>query len=252
MHARVRGIRSLATIAPIFSLKNDDDPTMSNLTPPQAPATWTHTPEQVTTLVNELIAKDRALWDKVGSLPPEECTFESVRSLSTCQQRMFAEQSWDMDRSSLSNLYDNLITDRSAHPSPSDQLAIAHGDAEMESLSEPLLFYQNVSTSKELRDAANAAEVLLREYGIEISMRLDIYQAKINAEKNIKASGRKLNPEEERLVEKLVLDGKRAGLDLPDKERKELEKLKKELSQICVEFNVSLVLDYLHCYSGSG
>lgn len=69
-------------------------------------------------------------------------------------------------------------------------------------------------------------------------MRLDVYQAKINAEKNIKASGRKLNPEEERLVEKLLLDGKRAGLDLPDEERKQLEKLKKELSQVCIEFKV--------------
>ena len=85
----------------------------------------------------------------------------------------------------------------------------------METLTEPLLFYQNVSTSKELRDASNAAEVLLREYGIEMSMRLDVYQAKVNAEKNIKASGTKLNPEEERLVEKLILDGKRAGLSLP-------------------------------------
>ena len=109
----------------------------------------------------------------------------------------------------------------------------------MDSLSEPLVFYQNVATSKELRDAANAAEVLLRDYGIEMSMRLDVYQAKINAEKNIKASGRKLDPEEARLVEKSILDGKRAGLDLPDEDRKELEKLKKELSQICVEFSVS-------------
>ena len=122
----------------------------------------------------------------------------------------------------------------------------------METLSEPLLFYQNVSTSKELRDAANAAEVLLREYGIEISMRLDVYQAKVNAEKNIKASGRKLNPEEERLVEKLLLDGKRAGLNLPEKERKELEKLQKELSQTCVEFSVSSVWDSLHCSSCPG
>ena len=122
----------------------------------------------------------------------------------------------------------------------------------MEITSAPLLFYQNVSTSKELRDAASAAEVLLDEYGIEISMRLDVYQAKVNAEKNIKASGRKLNPEEERLVEKLLLDGKRAGLDLPNKERKELEKLKKELSQICIEFGVSLFLRSLCCRSRFG
>lgn len=79
-HARVHGIRSVVTIAPSFSLGNDD-PIMSNLTPPQAPATWTHTPEQVTTLINESIAKDRALWNKIGSLPSEECTFESVRLL---------------------------------------------------------------------------------------------------------------------------------------------------------------------------
>lgn len=109
----------------------------------------------------------------------------------------------------------------------------------MDTLTEPLIFYQNVATSKELRDAANAAEVLLRDYGIEISMRLDVYQAKVNAEKNIKTSGRKLNPEEERLVEKLILDGKRAGLDLREEDRTELEKLKKELSQTCVEFGVS-------------
>ena len=77
VYARVHGIRSLATIAPIFSF-NDNDPAMSNLTPPQPPAIWTHTPEQVTTLINELIVKDKAVWDKIGSLPPEECTFESV------------------------------------------------------------------------------------------------------------------------------------------------------------------------------
>ena len=121
----------------------------------------------------------------------------------------------------------------------------------METLTEPLLFYQNVSTSKELRDAANAAEVLLREYGIEMSMRIDVHQAKVNAEKNIKATNYQLNPEEKRLVEKLILDGKRAGLDLPEKERKELEKLQKELSQTCVEFSVSLTLGSLHCYSRS-
>ena len=117
----------------------------------------------------------------------------------------------------------------------------------MEALTEPLIFYQNVSPSKELRDAANAAEVLLREYGIEMSMRLDVYQAKVNAEKNIKASDRKLNPEEERLVEKLLLDGKRAGLDLPEQERKELEKLKKELSQVSVEFSVSFLSSSFRC-----
>ena len=47
-----------------------------------------------------------------------------------------------------------------------------------------------------------------------------------------------LGPEERRLVEKMILDGKRAGLALPEKEREELTKLKKDLSQACLEFNV--------------
>ena len=45
--------------------------------------------------------------------------------------------------------------------------------------------------------------------------------------------------EERRLVDKMVLDGKRAGLNLPDAEREQLTQLKKELSQTCLEFSVS-------------
>lgn len=107
-------------------------------------------------------------------------------------------------------------------------------------ITDPLAFYQNVSPSKELRDASNDSEALVRDYGVESSMRLDVFKAKQAAEKNIKDSGVKLNPEEERLVEKMILDGKRAGLALPEKEREELMKLQKEVSQASLEFSVSL------------
>jgi metallopeptidase MepB len=75
-------------------------------------------------------------------------------------------------------------------------------------------------------------------------MRLDLFQAKVAAEKNLKASGQwdKLSAEEQRLVEKMLLDGKRAGLALPEKERAELMTLKKELSQVCLEFSVSTLI----------
>jgi Zn-dependent oligopeptidase len=71
-------------------------------------------------------------------------------------------------------------------------------------------------------------------------MRLDVFQAKVAAEKNIKEKGEweKLSPEEQRLVEKMVLDGKRAGLTLPEKERDELLTLQKGLSQTCLDFMV--------------
>ena len=65
-----------------FSLCNNSL-TMSNLTPPQPPPTWTHTPEEVTTSIKEFIDKDRKFWDDVGLLPEEECTFESVRLLQS-------------------------------------------------------------------------------------------------------------------------------------------------------------------------
>ena len=71
-------------------------------------------------------------------------------------------------------------------------------------------------------------------------MRIDVYNAKMAAQKNIESSGKKLNPEEQRLVDKMVLDGARAGLALPEADRERLKEWRKELSQVCLEFNVSV------------
>ena len=71
-------------------------------------------------------------------------------------------------------------------------MALADGEAKGDSIVEPLSFYQNVSPSKELRDASNEAEVLVRDFGVEASMRIDVFRAKQAAEKNIKDSGKKL------------------------------------------------------------
>ncbi|THH10464.1 hypothetical protein EW145_g1314 [Phellinidium pouzarii] len=103
-------------------------------------------------------------------------------------------------------------------------------------LLEPTLFYQNVSASKELRDASNQAEIFLRNFSVEDEMRVDIFTAKKHAEANIAAKGIKLSTEEARLVEKMLLDGKRAGLHLSEEKRESLTAKKKELSQICLEF----------------
>lgn len=107
-------------------------------------------------------------------------------------------------------------------------------------VTDPVAFYQNVSPSKELRDASNEAEQLGLDFGVESSMRIDVYNAKVAAQKNIEASGKKLNPEEQRLVEKMIQDGTRAGLALPEADRERLTIWKKELSQVCLEFSVSI------------
>lgn len=119
-------------------------------------------------------------------------------------------------------------------------MALATSDAEFTEITEPLSFYQNVSPSKTLRDASNEAEQLVQDFGVESSMRIDVYNAKVAAQKNIEASGKKLNPEEQRLVEKMVQDGTRAGLGLPEADRERLTVWKKELSQVCLEFSVSV------------
>jgi hypothetical protein len=62
-------------------------------------------------------------------------------------------------------------------------------------------------------------------------MRLDVFQAKVAAEKNIKDTGEwdKLDAEQQRLVEKMIWD--------------ELMKMKKELSQTCLDFRVNQFID---------
>ncbi|KAK0244414.1 metallopeptidase MepB [Armillaria nabsnona] len=176
-----------------------------SLTPPQAPPSWDHTPEQILSITKDAIEKDRAAMDKVGSLAAKDADFKS--------------------------------------------LPLAEAETAFDTVIEPLSFYQNVSPSKELRDASNDAETIVRDYGVEASMRLDVFNAKKAAEKNIKESGAwdKLSSEEQRLVEKMVLEGTRAGLALPDKERAELMDLKKELSKVCLDFSgvISFTLEEL-------
>ena len=97
---------------------------------------------------------------------------------------------------------------------------------------ELLTFYQHVSTSAELRDASAAAEVTYNEFNIEKTMRVDLFEAACEAQ----ASANTLTGEDARLAEKIVLEGKRAGLSLPEDQRKKLEELQKELSGLCVTF----------------
>jgi Zn-dependent oligopeptidase len=73
-------------------------------------------------------------------------------------------------------------------------------------------------------------------------MRIDVFNAKVAAQKDIESSGKKLNQEEKRLVEKMIQDGARAGLSLPEADRERLTEWKKELSQVCLEFNVSVFI----------
>ncbi len=71
-------------------------------------------------------------------------------------------------------------------------------------------------------------------------MRHELFRVQQAAAKNVAESGKKLEPEVQRLMEKMILDGKRAGLALPEREFAELKAAKKELSSVCLEFDVSI------------
>ncbi|KAK7468962.1 metalloendopeptidase [Stygiomarasmius scandens] len=168
---------------------------MANLVPPQAAPKWNHTPSQIKQIIEQIIAKTRQVQNSVAALPESECKFRSVF------------------------------------------LALADARTQLEDVSELLAFYKSVSPDKELRDASNDSETLKQEFDVESSMRLDVFAAKLAAERNIRASGEwdELNAEERRLVDKMILDGKRAGLALGDEKRQQLAVLKTELSKLCLE-----------------
>ena len=79
-------------------------------------------------------------------------------------------------------------------------------------------------------------------------MRIDVFNAKKAAQANIASSGVQLSGEDKRLVDKMIMEGRRSGLDLPEDKREQLTKLKKEVSQICVEFSVSGLYAYSTCF----
>lgn len=188
---------SAPTKTSIFSNAFASSPEDMSLVPPQKPIDWSHSAEDIPRLTQKAIDADRAVLDKVGALDPKDCNFDSVFT------------------------------------------TLAYAETEIDAITEPLAFYQNVSTSKELRDASNEAEALVRDYGVESSMRLDVFKAKVAAKENLTKSGEwdKLSSEQQRLVDKMILDGTRAGLALNDAEREKLTGLKKDLSKTCLDFS---------------
>lgn len=98
-------------------------------------------------------------------------------------------------------------------------------------------FYQAVSADSELRDASTKAEQIMDDFGIEASMREDIY-------KLVEAAYQKkedLDPESQRLLDKERKSFIRNGLGIPEgKDRDRFKEIKKRLSQIAIKFQKNL------------
>lgn len=129
----------------------------------------------------------------------------------------------------------------STPPSAYTQSALAIAEAEFKCISESLAFYKDVSPDKELRDTSIAVDERSRKFANEESMREDLYKSMATAEANLHKMGgwEELTDEQKRLVEKMLLDGKRAGLALEKREdRERLKVLKDQLSDACSKFRV--------------
>lgn len=116
-------------------------------------------------------------------------------------------------------------------------LPVALDDNKMAIESHIIGFYQAVSTDRELRDASTEAEKLLDDFGIESSMREDIFNL-VDAVLEKKES---LDPESQRLLEKDHKSYIRNGLGIPaGPARDRFKEIKKRLSEISIVFQKNL------------
>src|SRR6266568_4301358 len=96
---------------------------------------------------------------------------------------------------------------------------------------------KETNTNPGMRSAAENAVKAFQEWAVGIDYREDVYKA-------IKAfadTHRKLSGEDEKLLNETLRDYRRAGLDLPPDQRKEVEQLRKELSKLGTDFDTNIV-----------
>lgn len=192
-------------------------------TPPTLPPQWRYSGADITTLVDQAIHSTDQLLAKV--VAEKVKTFESV-----------------------------------VRP-------LAIHNAEVEKRTEPAIFMQFVATEKEVRDAAvegdkkmqvsdPAVRVGRRSAGASLNLRapssaimhpwqdhqltsltrLDVFEALVAAQEHTTASGITLTPEEQRLLDRAILDRTRNGLALEPSKREELLTIKKQIMRLEVDF----------------
>ena len=78
LRTAIRFFSTTPFLSGIFNTLSFSSSNMANLSPPQPPPVWTHTPEQVITLTKEAIKKDREVQDRVAKFLASDCNFDTV------------------------------------------------------------------------------------------------------------------------------------------------------------------------------
>src|SRR6266850_1911903 len=96
---------------------------------------------------------------------------------------------------------------------------------------------KETNTNPAMRAAAEEAVKAFQDWAVGVDYREDVYKAiKAFADTHPKLSG-----EDEKLLNETLRDYRRAGLDLPPDQRKEVEQLRKELSKLGTDFDTNIV-----------
>jgi thimet oligopeptidase len=96
---------------------------------------------------------------------------------------------------------------------------------------------KQTNTNPAMRSAAENAVKAFQDWAVGVDYREDVYKAiKAFADTHPKLSG-----EDEKLLKETLRDYRRAGLDLPPDQRKEVEELRKELTKLGTDFDTNIV-----------
>ena len=96
---------------------------------------------------------------------------------------------------------------------------------------------KETNTNPAMRNAAENAVKAFQDWVVGVDYREDVYKAiKAFADTHPKLSG-----EDEKLLKETLRDYRRAGLELPPEQRKEVEELRKELSKLGTDFDTNIV-----------
>merc|ERR1712113_623073 len=131
----------------------------------------------------------------------------------------------------IANLSDNELTTQNV------LVPLIQCDQRLSGIENSVCFLQNVHPSQDVRNASNEAQVQLSKFGVEISMRKDVYNV---IKKYSQQSGLDLDPEWERYLKFLMRDFERMGLNLDDENYEKIKKIKKKMSELSSTFQKNL------------